>query len=175
MVHHIWQINFKTLQYSELLDVSEDLCPGHLPEPAMGRYHLQGMTTSARFPLQRHSLGAELLSLVAYQDSICLLFRSGLSVQSPRVTRGHAALAITASPQLAPCRSCWGWCDSTASTIFSMDLCWCSIWKQNIIWLRKGVGQVKQHNVQMTKSGNIWTIYSLMLKLRTEFKNINTY
>lgn len=42
----------------------------------------------------------------------------------------------------------------------SVDFCWYSIWKQNIIWVRKGVGQVKQDNVQMTKSGNIQPIYS---------------
>lgn len=47
--HHIWKIDFKTLQHPEPLDMSEDLGPSLLPEPATRRCHLQGVITSARF------------------------------------------------------------------------------------------------------------------------------
>lgn len=40
VAHHIWQIDFKTLQHSEPLNMSEDLGPRLLPDPATGRCHL---------------------------------------------------------------------------------------------------------------------------------------
>ena len=105
---------------------------------------------------------------MAYQDSIYLFCRSPCPpltctrLCNPGDHHWHTADSIQVLLRLT-------WLYSKHHLF--VDLCWCSIWKKNIIWVRKWDKQVKKDDVQVTKSGNIQPIYSLMLQWRTEIQS----
>lgn len=149
--------------------------PSLLPEPAAGKYHLQGMIISTRFSTvvtftRRWALlpcGISGQYLLALQIS---LYRAHLLL-----VQGHATLVITTGAELTPCRSCWGWCDSIASII-----CWwtCVDAASESKTLSEWERETDRLKRMMFKSPNLATFSLFTLWCyngRQHFKAINTY